>query len=80
MNQIIPKIDEGQMQFFNETLDATLESIMAYRNSAVGIIDALSQNAKQDTENMESAMGMINDPEQMEKLGKLLKFAGEIKN
>ena len=67
------------MKFFNETLDATLDSIMAYRNSAVGIIDALSQNAQQDTQNMESAMGMINDPEQMEKLGKLLKFAGEIK-
>ncbi len=59
MNQIIPKIDEGQMQFFNETLDATLESIMAYRNSAVGIIDALSQNAKQDTENTEFAMDMM---------------------
>lgn len=80
IEQILPKIDEGQMKFFNETLDATLDSIMTYRNSAVGIIDALSQNAKQDTENMESAMGMINDPEQMEKLGKLLKFAGEIKN
>lgn len=80
MEEIIPKIDEGQMKFFNETLDATLESIMAYRNSAVGIIDALSQNAQQDTNNMESAMNMINDPDQMEKLGKLLKFAGEIKN
>lgn len=79
IDQIIPKIDEGQMKFFNETLDATLDSIMAYRNSAVGIIDALSQNAQRDTENMESAMSMINDPEQMEKLGKLLKFAGEIK-
>lgn len=79
IDQIIPKIDEGQMKFFNETLDATLDSIMAYRNSAVGIIDALSQNAQRDTENMESAMSMINDPDQMEKLGKLLKFAGEIK-
>lgn len=80
IDQIIPKIDEGQMKFFNETLDATLESIMAYRNSAVGIVDALSQNAQQDTNNMETAMNMINDPDQMEKLGKLLKFAGEIKN
>lgn len=79
IDQIIPKIDEGQMKFFNDTLDATLDSIMAYRNSAVGIIDALSQNAQRDTENMESAMSMINDPDQMEKLGKLLKFAGEIK-
>ena len=79
IDQVISKIDEGQIRFFNETLDATLDSIMTYRNSAVGIIDALSQSAQQDTENMESAMSMINDPDQMEKLGKLLKFAGEIK-
>lgn len=78
MDQIIPKIDEGQMKFFNETLDATLESIMAYRNSAVGIVDALAENAKKDTGDMEKALAFMNQGDNREKIANLLKFAEEI--
>lgn len=78
MDQIIPKIDEGQMKFFNETLDATLESIMAYRNSAVGIVDALVENAKKDTGDMEKALAFMNQGDNGEKIANLLKFAEEI--
>lgn len=78
MDQIIPKIDEGQMKFFNETLDATLESIMAYRNSAVGIVDALAENAKKDTGDMEKALAFMNQGDNGEKIANLLKFAEEI--
>lgn len=78
MDQIIPKIDEGQMNFFNETLDATLESIMAYRNSAVGIVDALAENAKKDTGDMEKALAFMNQGDNGEKIANLLKFAEEI--
>ena len=50
-------IDPGQMDFFENTLDETLESIMKYRNSAVGIVDALAENAQKDTEQMSAALG-----------------------
>lgn len=78
MQEVLPKIDEGLLKFFNETLDATLESIMAYRNSAVGIVDALAENAKKDTVDMEKAVAFMNQGDNGEKIMNLLKFAEEI--
>lgn len=72
-------VDPGQIDFFNKTLDETLESIMAYRNSAVGIVDALAENAQKDTDRMQKAMDLIGDEEKNKKISQLLKFAEEIK-
>lgn len=72
-------IDPGQLDFFENTLDETLESIMAYRNSAVGIVDALVENAQKDTDRMQKAMDLIGDEEKNKKISQLLKFAEEIK-
>lgn len=79
MEKVLQFIDKGQIDFFNKTLDETLESIMAYRNSAAGIVDALAEHAKADTKAMEKAIEMISDDEQNQKIGQLLKFAEEIK-
>ena len=72
-------IDPGQLDFFEKTLDETLKSIMAYRNSAVGIVDALAENAQKDTDRMQKAMDLIGDEEKNKKISQLLKFAEEIK-
>lgn len=80
---VMPKVkeivDPGQIDFFEKTLDETLESIMAYRNSAVGIVDALAENAQKDTDRMQKAMDLIGDEEKNKKISQLLKFAEEIK-
>lgn len=68
-------IDPGQMDFFDHTLDETLESIMKYRNSAVGIADALAENANKDVEAMQGAINLISDEEQNKKMAQLIKFA-----
>lgn len=78
MDKVLQFIDPGQINFFNETLDETLESIMRYRNSAVGIVDALAENAKQSTDKMSTAMEFLEQGDNKEKLGKLIKFAEEI--
>lgn len=72
-------IDPGQMDFFENTLDETLESIMKYRNSAVGIVDAIAENAKQDTDNIQRALDFMNDKESGEQLDKMISFAQQIK-
>lgn len=78
MEEVLPKINSTQYRFFLETMHETVDSIIAYRNSAKGIIDALATDAKKDTEAMEGAMGLIQDDERAARLGKLLQFAEEI--
>lgn len=78
MDKVKEFIDPGQLCFFEDTLNETLTSIIAYRNSAAGIVDALAEAAKTDTDKMQNAINMISDQEQNEKLVKLMKFAEEI--
>ena len=46
MEEVLPKLDKKQVDFFEKTVDETLDSIVAYRNSAKGIIDALAADAE----------------------------------
>lgn len=78
MDKVMQFIDPGEIEFFNTTLDATLESIMKYRNSAVGIVDALSEKAQQDIDKMQGAIDLISDDEQNQRIGKLLQFAQQL--
>ena len=78
LDQVLPLIDKTQLEFFDKTLDETLESIMAYRNSAVGIVDMLSENARKDTADMQAALDLIGDDENAEKMAALMKLAEEI--
>ena len=68
------------MDFFNKTLDETLESIIAYRNSAKGIVDALAENAEQDINKMQGAIDLLSDEEKNKQLSKMIKFAEELQN
>lgn len=78
LDQVLPIIDKTQLEFFDTTLDETLESIMAYRNSAVGIVDALSENAERDVNDMQKALDFIGDGVNAEKIEMLTKAASAI--
>ena len=78
MPRVLSFVDKDQMVFFNETLDATLDSIMAYRNSAKGIVDALADSAQSDINKMQGAIDLLKDEEQASKLQKMIEFAEEI--
>lgn len=72
---VLEVVDPAQLKFFNETLDETLTSILAYRNSAQGIVDSISDAAKDVNKDVEGALAMVDDPEKMEKIAKIMQFA-----
>lgn len=77
IDEVKTKISAKQLKFFNETVDETANSILAYRNSIRGMMDALSENAKIDSEQMQQAIDMLSG-ENGEKLGKLIDMAETI--
>lgn len=80
MSKVKEIVDPGQIDFFEKTLDETLESIIAYRNSAKGIVDALAENAEQDISKMQGAIDLLSDEERNKQLSKMIKFAEELQN
>lgn len=72
------KIDHAQLDFFRSTLDEMLLGIDKYRNSAKGIVDALTLDAQKDINTMQEAMDVIGDDEQNQKITNLLKYAQQI--
>lgn len=72
-NLIQPK----QLQFFENNLRDTLNSLVAYRNSAAGIIESLQQKSGEDTLNLNKAMDIVNDDNQMANIRKVLELFGQ---
>ena len=58
---VLPLVDEKQAHFFFESVHKTLESIVAYRNSAQGIIDALSTDAAENSKTIQDSLDALND-------------------
>lgn len=79
MEKVERVIDAEQLKFFNTTLAQTLKSINDYRNSAQGIVDTLSDAAKDVNKDMDEAMSLLSDDEKVEKMKTLLHFAEQIK-
>lgn len=79
VDKVTNLIDAAQLRFFEDTVEKTLESIAAYRNSAQGIIDAVNDSAKDIGDNIGDAMSLVEDDARMEKINTLLKFAEQIK-
>lgn len=78
MEKVKQFIDEKQIIFFETTLDETLNSIMDYRNSAMGIVDALSETAKKSGDSIQKAVDLLNEGDNAEKISDLLHFAEQI--
>lgn len=62
-NGVRDMIDKDQYVFFIETLDATLNSIVAYRNSAAGIVDRLSEQNDRNKGEITNALDLLKDDE-----------------
>lgn len=75
-------INPDQLAFFENTLKATMNSIVAYRNSMQGIIDTLTSKAQDSTDAMQAALSQMQDPDQMdavEHLMKVVQTLGQVK-
>lgn len=77
MPPIRAAIDPEQLQFFEHTLRGTLTSIIAYKNSAVGIIDLLASQADTNTKALEKALTSLENDEQLTHVRQLLEVFGQ---
>lgn len=78
LDEILPKLNQEQIKFFERTLDKTMESIIAYRNSAKGIVDALAAEAEEDSNKIERALSLFSSEEQQEQVKRLIETAQKI--
>lgn len=78
MENILAKIDPKQIEFFETNLDATVNAILAYRNSAKGMLDSLVEEADGDVSKMQKALAMVGDEDNLRRMETLLKYAAEI--
>lgn len=78
IDNIKPKLDGNQIRFFERGLRRTLKSIVDYKNSAKGILDAIAAEADGDVSRMQKAMNVLSDPEALKKMETMLKYASEI--
>lgn len=74
VSQVRAFISPVQLAFFDSTLEKTLNSIIAYRNSAKGLIDILSENAGAQEAALRNATEFLEDPDKREEISKLLNF------
>lgn len=65
-------MDGAQRDYFEVAVAKTAQSIVDYRNSAQGIVDQLTVNAKENTEALENAMSLIKDPDNMANVNGLM--------
>jgi hypothetical protein len=63
LKSLLAVIDEEQLNFFYNTLDETIASIISFRNSVSGLLDALTDNTKNTMGDIASLEKEITDPE-----------------
>lgn len=79
INLVKQHINPGQLEFFDSTLNETLESINQYRNSIPGVVEALTRGAEEDIQMMQGALDLVKDEQTAEKINNLVEFAKNLK-
>lgn len=71
------KINKEQLAFFEKTLDTTIAGLLAFRNSARGILESITASSQADVSKIQEALDLFKG-ENGEKLGRLMQYAHEI--
>lgn len=66
------EIDVQQLQFFIDTTDKTLKSIVDYRNSAKGILDNITENAKDNSQALQESFDILQNDEALKEAKKFV--------
>lgn len=64
METITPYIDPVQLDFYKDTLEKTIASLIAYRNSAAGVIEMISQNGEQTSDHFTDILKKLENSEE----------------
>lgn len=70
-NRIKSFIDSKQLEFFEATLEKTMNNIVAYRNSAQGILDTLAEVAEKNDRIFNKNLTDFSDPNKIAHFEKL---------
>lgn len=71
---ITPYLDATQLAFYETTTDKTIDSLVAYRNSAAGVLEMINANGANTSDHFEDIMKTLGDEEQLSEVFKLLKL------
>lgn len=71
VDKVKETINSQQLHFYETTLDATLKSILNYRNSVAGIVELLSSQSAELKEKFEDILEDFSDPAKTENVIKI---------
>lgn len=77
IDEVKEKISPRQKEFFFNTVNKTLDSVMRYQNSARGVLDSVAETADKDSNTIQSAMDLL-DGENAEKIAGIINAANAI--
>lgn len=72
------RVNKKQLAFFDHALQETVKSIVDYRNSAAGVIEALSKNADFVSSSIASALDTLGSPESGQNIEHIFKLAQDL--
>lgn len=73
-NKVVNIIDDAQIEFYQDTVKRTLESLLAYRNSAAGIIEMLQIQSENSTDSLKKSLDILGDEVQFDKVIQMLQL------
>lgn len=76
-NIVKKHIDAEQLATFTSTLDKTIQSILQYKNSAQGIMDALANDADDNNAKLKEALDFLQNPDNFKEAKKLADLADQ---
>ena len=63
--QISAAISQEEWNELTQSVETTIAKIYEYKNSAVGVLEAISQNYNEATMDLENIQNLLNDPSSM---------------
>lgn len=68
------QVNPTQLKFFKTTLAKTLENLVAYKNSALGVLDAITTAKKNHEEEVKTIEDILNNPEEFGQIQRFMKL------
>lgn len=73
-NKVKDFVSQSQLTFMFDTIKETCQALVDYRNSAAGIVDIISEKAKDTNQNVSEALNILNDPTKFEHVQKVMEL------
>lgn len=78
VGEIESKANKLAVAFLKDGFNKTVDGIIAYQQSAAGILQSLTNQASQSTEEMEKNLAFASNPDNLEPLTKMLSVAEKL--